>query len=407
MANNKKTMFILMFMIIIVIIIIVVSLILLVNLKKTEEFESAEDIIYKDSEQVTNRTIFYKVNNCINKYINYIKLNNKEAYEEINNDTEVSTYEDVNTFYSIDMYSVDKMVNLTVFVKGNLRSINKEQEKYYVVNLDYNNDTFIIEDSNLEEYTNATNNQISNIYEDEITIKKGQYNKIPDNNITDLSVIKIYFDDYKFKAINKPEEAFKLIDTEYKKQKFDDNLNAYKQYVKNNLEQLQDANIVKHGITTLENGNKQYVIIDNFDNYYKFSETGINKYIVILDNYTLQTNETKDKYNKLSSQEKAVSNVDKVMKLINEKNYSTVYNYLNIEFKAMYFPTLDRFTNYMKQNFFDNNIVGQMTVGNQGDNYIVTVPYKEFLSPAAEEKEAIFLVKLKEGTNFELSINMN
>lgn len=406
MTNNKKTMFILMFMIIIVMIIIVVSLILIANLNKTKEFELAEDIIYKDSEQVTNRTIFYKVNNCINKYINYIKLNNKEAYEEININTEESIYENINTFYSEDMYSVDKMVNLTVFVKGTLRSNNKEQEKYYVVNLDYNNDTFVIEDSDLEEYTNATNNQISNIYEDEITIKKGQYNQTSNNTITDLSVIKIYFDDYKFKAINKPEEAFNLIDAEYKKEKFDDNVNAYKQYVKDNANQIQDANIVKHGITTLENGNKQYIIIDNFDNYYKFTETGINKYIVILDNYTLQTDEETKKYNKLSSQEKAVSNVDKVMKLINEKDYSSVYNYLNVEFKNTYFPTLDRFTTYMKQNFFENNIVGQMTVGNQGDNYIVTVPYKEFLSAAAEEKEVVFLIKLKEGTNFELAINI-
>lgn len=134
---------------------------------------------------------------------------------------------------------------------------------------------------------------------------------------------------------------------------------------------------------------------------------GINKYTVILDNYTLQTDEMSKAYNKLSSQEKAISNIDKVMKLINEKSYSTVYNYLNSEFKNTYFPTLDRFTNYIKQNFFDNNIIGQMTVGNQGDNYIVTVPYKESLSSASEEKEIIFLVRLKEGTNFELAINMN
>lgn len=136
-------------------------------------------------------------------------------------------------------------------------------------------------------------------------------------------------------------------------------------------------------------------------------KTGINEYIVILDNYTLQTDEMLQEYNSLTSQEKAVSNVDKVMKLINEKSYYAVYNYLNNEFKNMYFPTLDRFTNYMNQTFFENNIVGQITVGNQGDNYIVTVPYKEFLSASAEEREIIFLVRLKEGTNFELAINMN
>ena len=356
--------------------------------------------IYK----IENKDQFFNIDSDIQKYVNYKKQGNTQAINSISNDDAI----DGENFKSEEMYILNRITNDTVYVYGKVTKGSVQTDTYIIVNLDYDNNTYEIQNSSKEEYDNAKNNIVNSKYEQNVSIQSNEYNDISlDETVNDLTVIRAYFEDYKFKAINKPEEAFKLIDTEYKKQKFDNNLNAYKQYIKNNLEQLQDANIVKHGITTLENGNKQYVIIDNFDNYYKFSETGINKYIVILDNYTLQTNETKDKYNKLSSQEKAVSNVDKVMKLINEKNYSTVYNYLNIEFKAMYFPTLDRFTNYIKQNFFDNNIVGQMTVGNQGDNYIVTVPYKEFLSPAAEEKEAIFLVKLKEGTNFELSINMN
>lgn len=401
---NKKSLILILMMILTIIIIGLLVVLLYLNSDKVKIEGYKEDLITLLTSKIykiENRDQFFNIDSHIQKYINYKKQGNTQAINAISNNNAI----DGENFKSEEMYLLNRITNDTVYVYGKVTKGSVQTDTYIIVNLDYDNNTYEIQNSSKEEYDNAKNNIVNSKYEQNVSIQSNEYNDISlDETVNDLTVIRTYFEDYKFKAINKPEEAFKLIDTEYKKQKFDNNLNAYKQYVKNNLEQLQDANIVKHGIRTLENGNKQYIVIDNLDNYYQFTETGVNQYTVILDNYTLQTDE---KYNKLSSQEKAVSNVDKVMKLINEKNYSTVYNYLNVEFKNMYFPTLDRFTNYMKQNFFDNNIVGQMTVGNQGDNYIVTVPYKEFLSPAAEEKEAIFLVKLKEGTNFELSINMN
>lgn len=404
---NKKSRILILMMIVIIIIIALLVVLLYLNSDKVKVEGYKEDLITLLTSKIykiENRDQFFNIDYHIRKYVDYKKQGNTQAINSISNDNAI----DGENFKSEEMYLLNRITNDTVYVYGKVTKGSIQTDTYIVVNLDYKNNTYAIQNSSKEEYDNAKNNIVSSKYEQDVSIQSNEYNDISlEETVNDLTVIRIYFDDYKFKAINKPEEAFNLLDAKYKKAKFDDNVNAYKQYVKDNTNQIQDANIIKHGITTLENGNKQYIIIDNFDNYYKFTETGINKYIVVLDNYTLQTDEETKKYNKLSSQEKAVSNVDKVMKLINEKNYSTVYNYLNSEFKNTYFPTLDRFTNYMKQNFFDNNIVGQMTVGNQGDNYIVTVPYKEFLSSAAEEKEVVFLVRLKEGTNFELSININ
>lgn len=403
---NKKSLILILMIILTIIIIGLLVMLLYLNSDKVKIEGYKENLvtlltskIYK----IENRDQFFNIDSHIQKYVNYKKQRNTQAINSISSDNAI----DGENFKSEEMYILNKITNDTLYVCGKVTKGSVQADTYIVVNFDYDNNTYEIQNSSKEEYDNAKNNIVNSKYEQNVSIQSNEYNDISlDETANDLTIIRTYFEDYKFKAINKPEEAFNSLDAKYKKAKFDDNLNAYKQYVKNNLEQLQDANIVKHGVTTLENGNKQYIVIDNFDNYYQFTETGINKYIVILDNYTLQTDEETEKYNKLSSQEKAVSNVDKVMKLINEKNYSTVYSYLNYEFKNTYFPTLDRFINYINNNFFEENIVGKMTVGNQGDNYIVTVPYKEFLSPAAEEKEAIFLVKLKEGTNFELAINL-
>lgn len=230
-------------------------------------------------------------------------------------------------------------------------------------------------------------------------------NEVTNSNITDFELLRKYFEDYKYKAINNPELAFNLLNKEYREKKFNNDVNLYKQYIQKNIDRFQDANIVKHGVIN-EGDAKRYIFIDNYNNYYELEETGNYEYTIILDNYTLETNELKQKYSKLSEEEKAISNMDKVMKLINTKDYATVYQYLNQSFKETNFPNIELFEKYIKETFFDNNIVGNIKIRKEENVYILSVPYKESLSTAAEEREKIFLMLLKEGTNFELSFEV-
>lgn len=230
-------------------------------------------------------------------------------------------------------------------------------------------------------------------------------NEVVESNITDFEILKLYFEDYKYKAINNPDLAFNLLNKEYREKKFNNDVNLYKQYIQKNIDRFQDANIIKHGVIN-EGNAKRYIFIDNYNNYYELEETGNYEYTIILDNYTLETNELKQKYSKLSDEEKAISNIDKVMKLINTKDYATVYQYLNQSFKETNFQNVELFEKYIKETFFDNNIVGNIKIRKEENVYILSVPYKESLSTAAEEREKIFLMLLKEGTNFELSFEM-
>lgn len=221
-------------------------------------------------------------------------------------------------------------------------------------------------------------------------------------NITDYEMLKLYFEDYKYKALHEPEEAFNLVEQEYRNKKFENDLEKYKAYITKNLNRLQDANIVKYGVT--KNGElSTYVAIDSLDNYYKITETGVSEYTIILDNYTILDEETIEKYNKASSTDKVISNIDKLIKLINEKSYEQVYSYVNEDFKNRYFANYETFKNYMEQNFFEHNIVGSLEMEVQGQNYIVKVPYKESLSTAAEERTTTIIMKLKEEMNFEIA----
>lgn len=400
---DKKTV-ILIIMIIVTIIIIVVSAVLLLymNMQKRAIDNNKNELISLLTEKITkveNRDQFFNINSHIKKYFDYKKQNNTQAVQAISGNEIVTG----NSFQTKEMYLLNKITNYTVYVHGVEKQSNIQTDIYMVLNLDYTNYTFSINCSSKQEFDNAKNNIVQEKYKEDIVIQRNGYNDIGLGEIAnDFQVLKEYFDDYKFKAINYPEEAFELIDVTYKKEKFNDNLEQFKTYIANNINNLQDANIVKHGVSK-ENGITKYTFIDNYNQYYELKETGIYEYTIILDNYTIQSNEQLQKYNRLTNEEKALSNMDKVMKLIDEKDYQTIYNYLNQDFKNTNFPTIESFAKYMQENFFENNIVGKIGVKQEGNVFILSVPYKESLSRAAEDYEKTFIMKLTEGMNFELS----
>ena len=107
--------------------------------------------------------------------------------------------------------------------------------------------------------------------EPELQEEKNDTNIVANTEITSFEIAKLYFEDYKYKALNKPEEAFSLIDEEYRKKKFENDIEQYKTYIQANLNRFQDANIVKCAFKK-EGQFGVYVAMDSFDNYYKITE---------------------------------------------------------------------------------------------------------------------------------------
>ena len=59
----------------------------------------------------------------------------------------------------------------------------------------------------------------------------------------------------------------------------------------------------------LNNNYTEYTCMDQFENYYIFRENKVMDYSIILDNYTIPTEEFIEKYNSVNEQKKVVLNI--------------------------------------------------------------------------------------------------
>lgn len=228
-------------------------------------------------------------------------------------------------------------------------------------------------------------------------VKYNKYNEVQYAYINDQQLCNIYLTDYKNKMLkNKEEEAYKVLDEEYKEKRFG-NFENFKNYITKNEEKIYGIKLAKYEVSQNKNGNR-YICIDQYGNYYIFNETAIMQYSIILDTYTIDLPEYVEKYNASNPSEKVAFCVDKFIKNINAENYKLAYSMISEGFKNNYFKTLSSFEEYAKQNFLGKEITYN-EIQNEADIYI----YKVDLS--GEERN--FNVKLGEGTNFELSFNVN
>ena len=271
------------------------------------------------------------------------------------------------------------------------------------IKTDSNNMTFsVIPTIYAEKYSYDNNTLLGKVSNESIT--KNSLNTFNYQNITDDFIARNYLNIYKNNALTNIEKAYNSLDEEYAKKRFG-SLENYKQYVNNNKEKIQQIKIAKYQHTN-QDGYEQYVCIDSTGKYYIFRQTAIMQYTVLLDTYTIDLPEYTTRYEKSSDQQKVAYNIEKFVNAINDENYKTAYNYLSDGFKNNYFKQQNIFEQYVKQNFLGKNEVTYLTFEAQGE--ICT--YNVVLKSSTNDEESIqktFIVKLKEGTDFEMSFNVN
>lgn len=386
MNNNFKKGFILLLILIIIIIILIISVLLL--LKKNESKTTDINISTNDNDteennieeisKVTDNQKFFTVAECVSKSIgdnNYfvpLKMNWKESTE-------------------LDMYSV---YGITMD-----KNYNNCQYVYYIVKLDSFNKIYSAK------LLNGSYNSLDDIELVDDKEKLGQ-NSFSYINVNEEYIIKSYMDYYKKMVLSNPELFYNnYLDEEYKNKKFSD-INSFKEYINNNRTDIINVNATRYSIDNY-NEYKQYTIEDNYNNYYIIKEKNIMNFSMLLDNYTINSEEFNEKYNNSSDKVKITTNIDKVFKMLNNKEYKDLYdNYLNSEFKNNYFSNYSDFEKFISEKFFDYNYQGSLSSENKGTFYIVNVNYKEGLSSAGEQRSINILMKLNDNTNFEISFEM-
>lgn len=422
MKNIKK---IIIIALVILLILLVVMLVILKiasgnnnnNIQVSEEDRQDSIIKLEDyTVKEKNDYTFFSVDEAINKLFEYIDEENNQAVYDLTNLEYISQnniklsnissiYTKVNKYYSQEMYKIENQDKAIYYIYGFgvIESPNKLQEIYLKVKIDKINFTYSIEPLKEEEYIKAKNGDIKQI-EDKI-IAQNANNHYTSDTYSVEKVINIYINDYLFKLKYAPELAFNLLDEEYRDKKFQ-NINEFKNYIKDNENRFNNFIMQKYTNEIKENY-REYIALDTNNNYYKVNVYGTLEYKIILDNYTVETEEYLEEYSNATEESKLTTCIAKFFKLINEKDYESAYNYLDNTFKSNNFGTVEKFQEYVTKNFFNNNILKMKSIEKIGNVYSCKATIKSGIGVAAEEKNLKIIVLLKEGTDFVMSFSID
>lgn len=391
--------------------------------------------------KVINDNIYFTVEQCIKKYIEYVSSNNNVAiyslldYKYINekNITQdnikqyIVKYNNAKTSKIIEMYQLAGSKYFTYYIKQKMG----EEYAYFTVSTDTSSNSFSVVPINKETYNQKISEPAKAFGNNEDTIKSNDYNTISYKYYEQEDIADKYLQDYLTNALLYPEQAYDTLNEEYKQRKFG-SLEAYKQYIEKNKEKLQSMckslrkditdfedyqkyeeyfiEVSKNGLNQYkkeQNGeNIQYILTDTYGATYIFKINSIMNYTLILDTYTIDLPEFTEKYEVATEEEKVLLNIEKVFQAINQADYQYVYNKLDATFKANNFATLQQFETYMNQNFYEKNKVSAGKAQKQNDIYMYAITINDATGQNQNTITKNFVMQLNQGTNFTMSFQV-
>lgn len=429
--------------IIIVICLIIILLIATIGLKKnnsgnqlfiSEDIqESEDDREYDDSIQNSD---YFIIKSCVQGYVDaldktnsvyYVTQENGEqtydsklqkqtlysflssSYINTNNITEnnidsfIKVTSEKYRFYPIEIKKMNDNEVRTFKVAGVIQNLEyKNASKvYYIVNVDYSNKTFSIQQLKENEYEKYNKEN-----DTEKTIKNNGNNIFYDSNI-DIQKISIeYLNLYKFLTLADPQITFNMMTEEYRNKRFG-TLENYKQYVKDNYEGFVGIYANKY-LTNNTDKAIQYVVKDQYENLYIFDVESTMNYTIKLDTYTIDEEKFKTTYNNADEGQRVQMNIDKFFDMINRQDYRTSYKYLDNTFKKNNYNNEKVFENFIKSKLFKYNKYSVKELRSVGSN---TYACRLYISDKTTEDGAsvqmTVIMKLLEDTDFTMSFSMN
>ena len=429
--------------IIIVICLIIILLIATIGLRKnnsgnqlfiSEDIqESEDDREYDDSIQISD---YFIIKSCVQGYVDaldktnsvyYVTQENGEqtydsklqkqtiysflssSYINTNNITEnnidsfIKVTNEKFRFYPIEIKKMNDTEVRTFKVAGviqNLEYKNANRE-YFIVNVDYSNNTFSIQQLGEKEYEkyNKSNDTEKNI--------NNNGNNVFYNSNIDVQKISVeYLNLYKFLTLADPQITFNMMTEEYRNKRFG-TLDNYKQYIKDNYEEIVGIYANKY-LTNNTEQTIQYVIKDQYENLYIFDVESTMDYTIKLDTYTLDEEKFKTTYNSSDEAQRVQMNIDKFFDMINRQDYRTPYKCLDNTFKKKNFNNEKLFENFVKSKLFKYNKYSVKELKSVGSNtYACRMNISDKTTEDGASVQMTVIMKLLEGTDFTMSFSMN
>ena len=237
------------------------------------------------------------------------------------------------------------------------------------------------------------------------TKEKYECNEFEFTNVTAEDLMLTYFNKYKNNMFNNTEEAYNMLDSEYKKKRFE-NIDNYKKYIQNNYEKLLKANLNKYQIDDTNKEYTRYICADEYGNYYIFKETAIMQFTMFLDTYTIDQPEFIEKYDSTSEKGKCILNIEKIKQAYNMQDYSYIYSKLADSFKNNNYKTQNEFENYIKKALYNNITIEYKEFKNEGETYIYNVVLTDLLGKADKTINMQILMQLKDDRDFVMSFSI-
>ena len=368
--------------------------------------------------EVDNKDRFFTVKNLLEKLFSGISYTSIEESSEILRDILGNEYLQENNLTNeqlINRYSsyAGKSLyinNMYVSEKSDFISIylvevtvdNSESDEFMVV-LNSNNLTYsIFPKEYIEKHGYNINMSEEAIQEFEIT--ENTYNKFSFESVTQEDMAKNYFYDYKRNLIYNIESAYNSLDEEYREKRFG-SLEEYINVVNKNLTELKNIRLEKYLVNTYTDYT-EYVCKDQNENLYIFRDYSVMKYSLLLDNYTILTDNFKEQYQNVNDIGKVQMNIERFVQMLNNYDYTTAYEYLDENFKNRYFKTVEDFENYIKTNYYQYNNISFDQYANESNIYTYKIFLNNKLDGNSEWKEMNINMKLEEDTEFVMSFEV-
>ena len=301
---------------------------------------------------------------------------------------------------SIDKFSLDELyINNggdIYFIKTDLNN-----EKYYYIIL-ARGEAFEIVEISRNEYE-ANIKSYDGKYND-YPIEKNLYSQlILDDNIEAI----FYLNIFKYNLKNDLNKAYKELKEEYATKRFGD-LNTFREYIKNNIERLNEVKVNNCIANVDDDYNKKFVFNDKYLNVYIIESNAKNEFTIQLDDYTLENEEFNNYYENASNMNKAKSNCEKFFKMINTQDYASAYNVLDEKFKATNFKTLHDFEKYIKTKLYTYNKLNYKEYNNKISSiHQFKIGVTDYTKTNSEsEVEFNIVMKLLDGTDFVMSFDV-
>lgn len=280
-------------------------------------------------------------------------------------------------------------------------STETKEKIFYIFRVDIENMTFLLEDVS-DNYSNINNINLETKIE---KIEENGKNTFEYITMSNEDICRFYLENFTTLELKNTEEAYSMLNEDYKEERFV-TFDNYKEYVNECKEIIEISVLTKYSVEYFDDYIR-YTLVDTYNNTYIIEATGVMNYTVKLDNYTIKVENYNEDYSNLSDDNKVQTNVYIFLQMINTKDYNHAYELLDNTFKNNNFNTIQKFKEYIKNNFFNYNLdVREVTIKQEGNYYIYETTIKSNSGNDAEAKTLTVIMQLKEGTDFVMSFNV-